>query len=52
MKEFIFCNKTDNSQEPIAKCIANSLEEAIECFAERKNLKIQEFLNIYDVLEA
>jgi hypothetical protein len=49
-KNFYFHTKHDPI-EAIGKCNTFSLEEAIAIFAERKQLSIDSFLQIYDVKE-
>jgi len=48
-KKYYFYAKNSFDQEPISKTLASSRLAAAKYFAERKNLKLKSFLNIYSV---
>jgi len=49
MKKYKFCLK--GKTEAIAQVSTESLKDAVEYFAKLKNLKTEDFLSIYDVIE-
>jgi len=49
MKKYKFCSK--GKTEAIAQVATGSLQDAVEYFSMLKNLKTEDFLSIYDVLE-
>jgi len=49
MKRFKFTTKKDN--EAIGMCEAQNIEEAIQIFANTKQLSINSFLTIYEISE-
>jgi len=49
MKKYKFCSK--GKTEAIAHVTATSLNDAVKYFSKLKNLKIEDFLSIYDVIE-
>ena len=51
MKKFYFCCKNDITREIISKCECKNIENAVEYFAKTKNLTIDSFLELFDVLE-
>jgi hypothetical protein len=50
MKKFKFTTK--DGKEPIGICEASNEREATEIFAITKKLKVEDFLNIYKVIES
>lgn len=52
MKEYYFCCKNDTKRESISKCKCNSLDEAVEYFANQKSLDKESFLKIFKVYES
>ena len=50
MKKFKFTTKKDN--EAIGMCEAQNIEEAMQIFANTKQLTIDSFITIYEVSEA
>ena len=48
-KKYYFYVKNDWQQEPISRIIASSRLAAAKYFAERKNLTLKDFLNIYSI---
>lgn len=51
MKCFGFYSRVDSSKEILNRIKTNSLEEAIIVFVSYKQLSIDDFLDIYDVIE-
>ena len=49
MKQYIYYNKHDSSQEPQGKVQADNITEAIEKAAAIKQMDIDNFLSIFDV---
>ena len=51
MKRYRFYGKSDPDQESYRTIHASSRIEAVELFAKMKDLSIEKFLKIYDVVE-
>jgi hypothetical protein len=51
MRNFIFYSKTDSTREPIGKIQASTEEEAVEIAAQKKQLTIDSFLELFEVKE-
>ena len=51
MKQYKFYGKADPSQESYKSIHASSRIEAVEYFAKMKELTVESFLKIYDVVE-
>jgi len=49
MPHYYFTSRLFQSNEKIAKCTANTMEEAIHKFSETKKLTKSNFLEIYEV---
>lgn len=49
MKTYIFYSKYDSNKEKLGTTKAHTLEEAIEIFANRKKLDIEEFKKLFDI---
>ena len=49
MKQYVYYNKQDSSQEPQGKIQANSLVEAIKAAAAIKQMDIENFTSIFEV---
>ena len=51
MKPYKFFSRKDTTQEGYQKYMASSKVEAVEYFAKMKELSVEAFLKIYDVVE-
>lgn len=51
MKTYTYFSIADPNQEPINKIKTSSLDEATQIFSEMKKLTVEEFTNIYDVVQ-
>jgi len=51
MKRYKFYSKTDSSKESYRTFQASSRIEAVEHFAKMKELSVEKFLKVYDVIE-
>ena len=49
MKQYIYYNKLDSSQEPQGKVQADSIVEAIKMAASIKQMDLESFTSIFDV---
>jgi|688.fasta_scaffold539266_2 hypothetical protein len=50
-KPYFYHSKEDSKQEPIDKIIALSYQDALQYFAEKKQMDEYTFLNLYTLVE-
>ena len=48
-KPYFYYSKFDPNKEPLDKILAFSYESALEHFADRKQLRQEVFLNLYEI---
>lgn len=51
-KPYFYYSKFDASKEPLDKILAFSYESALEYFSERKQLKKEVFLDLYEIVNS
>lgn len=51
-KPYYYYSKFDLKKEPLDKILAFSYESALEYFAERKQLREEVFLNLYEIVNS
>lgn len=51
MKAYTYYSKSDPKKEPIMTWPSSSIEEAITSFAKLKDLPVQEFTRIFEVVK-
>lgn len=51
-KPYFYYSKFDPNREPLDKILAFSYESALEHFADRKQLRQEVFLNLYEIVNS